>query len=59
VRPEPWHLSYAAVSVPALNALTPEVLAEALATEEISGREIVLARLPDLHRRYVRGVDFP
>ena len=59
VRPEPWHLSYAPVAVPALDALTPAVLADALESEELSGRDIVLARLPDLHRRYVRGVDSP
>jgi LAS superfamily LD-carboxypeptidase LdcB len=59
VRPEPWHLSYAPVSVPALDALTHEVLADALASQELSGRDIVLARLPDLHRRYVRSVDSP
>ncbi len=59
VRPEPWHLSYARVAVPALDALTPEVLADALESQELCGRDIVLARLPDLHRRYVRGVDPP
>lgn len=59
VRPEPWHLSYAPVAVPSLDALTVDVLAEALQAPDILGRDTVLARLPDLHRRYVRSVDLP
>lgn len=59
VRPEPWHLSYAPVAVPALDELTPAVLGEALAASSVLGRDIVLARLPDLHRRFVQGVDAP
>lgn len=59
VQPEPWHLSYGPVSVPALAALSVEVLAEALLTADIPGREAVLQRLPALYRRYVCAVDEP
>jgi LAS superfamily LD-carboxypeptidase LdcB len=60
VRPEPWHLSYAPVSVPALAALTPEVLRRALlAADSLGGRELLLAQLPALHARYVAAVDTP
>jgi LAS superfamily LD-carboxypeptidase LdcB len=59
VQPEPWHLSYAPVAVPALHALTPEVLMEAIATSSMYGREHVLARLPELHSRFVRAVSSP
>jgi LAS superfamily LD-carboxypeptidase LdcB len=59
VLPEPWHLSYGPASVPALNALTPEVLARAVAASDMLGREIVLERLDDIHHRYVAGVDDP
>lgn len=40
VSPEPWHLSYAPVAVPAAAALTVEVLAEALgqAAEDVDSR---------------------
>jgi LAS superfamily LD-carboxypeptidase LdcB len=59
VHPEPWHLSYAAVAGPALDALTPELLAEAVRASDILGKDIVLARISDLHRRYVANVDAP
>ncbi len=59
VMPEPWHLSYAPVAVAALAALTPEVLAEAVGSSSIDGRELVLARLPELYERYVLAVDAP
>lgn len=59
VMPEPWHLSYAPIAVPALAALTPELLAEALGSSSIDGRELVLARLPELYERYVLAVDRP
>jgi hypothetical protein len=59
VRPEPWHLSYAPISVQATQTLTPDVLAEALAVESVLGHEIVCARLADIHERYVRNVDAP
>jgi LAS superfamily LD-carboxypeptidase LdcB len=57
VRPEPWHLSYAAVSVPALRALSLDVLSEAIEGADMSGRGAVLARLPELYQRYVLTVD--
>jgi len=57
VRPEPWHLSYAAVSVPALRALSLDVLSEAIEGADMSGRQAVLARLPELYQRYVMTVD--
>ena len=57
VMPEPWHLSYAPLAVPALEALTPEVLAEAVGSSSMDGRELVLARLPELYQRYVLAID--
>ncbi len=53
---EPWHLSYAPLSIPALEALTPEVVEEALAQSAILGRDKVLARLPEIFDRHVRNV---
>jgi len=57
VRPEPWHLSHAQVSVPALRMLGLEVLQEALHDADMPGRELVLKRLPELYERYVLAVD--
>jgi len=59
VQPEPWHLSYAAVAVPALELLSLEVLREAISQAGMAGRQTVLARLPELYEKYVRGVDSP
>lgn len=59
VLPEPWHLSFAPLAAPALQDLTLDVLAESLADAPLQGREIVLARLPELHARYVQAVGDP
>ncbi|MGH8139483.1 MAG: M15 family metallopeptidase [Steroidobacteraceae bacterium] len=59
VQPEPWHLSYGPVSVPALEALSVEVLREAILGTDMPGRDAVLERLPELYDRYVRAVDQP
>jgi LAS superfamily LD-carboxypeptidase LdcB len=59
VYPEPWHISYAPISVPALAALTPEIVADAIRTEDILGRERVLARLPEIWSTYIANVGSP
>ena len=59
VVPEPWHLSYAPLAVPALGALTVELLAEAVGESALCGKDLVLARLPEIHARYVKAVDSP
>ncbi len=56
VQPEPWHLSYAPVAVPALAALSVELLRAALADADLDGGAIVSALLPQLHRRYVAAI---
>jgi LAS superfamily LD-carboxypeptidase LdcB len=59
VQPEPWHLSFAPLAVPALDALTLEVLQAALSEAPLLGREAVRARLPEIYSRYVLDVDPP
>ena len=49
VHPEPWHLSWAPVAVPALAALTPEVLRDAIASAEMEGKPAVLEALDRIH----------
>ncbi len=59
VHPEPWHISHAAISLPALGGLNPGLVAEALQEGEVLGREAVLERLDDLFQRYVVNVAGP
>jgi len=59
VQPEPWHLSFAPVSQPALRELSLEVLREALLAADMPGQGAVLERLPELYQRYVIAVDLP
>jgi LAS superfamily LD-carboxypeptidase LdcB len=59
VSPEPWHLSHAPVSVPALERLTPAALRTAFQGSEIDGKELLLARVDAIHARYVASVDSP
>lgn len=59
VQPEPWHLSYAPVSQPALRRMTVRLLAEAIGGNGVDGETEILARLPSIRERYVLGVDAP
>lgn len=57
VRPEPWHLSYAPLARSATRDLDVETLARALCRCGVLGEAEILARLGQLHARYVRLVD--
>jgi len=59
VFPEPWHWSYAPVSLPALAALTPDVIASAISGADILGKANLLARIGELHRSHVLAVADP
>jgi len=59
VQPEPWHLSFAPVAVPALRVLSLDVLREAVQEADMPGKQTVLARLPEIYERYVLAVDRP
>jgi LAS superfamily LD-carboxypeptidase LdcB len=59
VQPEPWHLSYAPVADRALRALTPAVLADALAGVRIEGSAVIARELATIHARYVCAIAAP
>ena len=59
VQPEPWHFSFAPVAESARRDLTPQVLRSALQAAPISGKEVVLERLEELHQRFVDRIDPP
>jgi LAS superfamily LD-carboxypeptidase LdcB len=59
VHPEAWHLSYAPASAAALQTLTPALLAEAVRSSDMLGKDLVLERIEELHARYVANIDPP
>jgi hypothetical protein len=59
VQPEPWHFSFAPIAENARRALSPAVLSRAIASAPVLGKEDVLARLDELHERYVAAIDWP
>lgn len=59
VSPEPWHLSYAPVSVAALESLSLSILRQVLDASAIAGKPQVLARLPEIYTRFLLGIDAP
>jgi LAS superfamily LD-carboxypeptidase LdcB len=59
VSPEPWHLSYAPVSMPAVESLSLSMLREVVESVTIDGREQILMRLPEIYTRYLLAIDMP
>lgn len=59
VRPEPWHLSHAAVAGEALRQFSAPALREALDAAPLEDRAAVERLLPDIIERYVMNVDAP
>ena len=59
VSPEPWHLSYAPVSGPALESLSLSTLRQVLDSSSIAGKPHVLARLPEIYTRFLLAIDPP
>lgn len=54
--PEPWHLSYAPLSARAIEQMSVELLAETLRDVEISGKETVLALLPEIYQNHILNI---
>ena len=59
VVPELWHLSYAPISLPALERLELPVLRRALEVSDLVCKAQVLARLPEIYTRFVLSVEVP
>lgn len=59
VSPEPWHLSHAPVSIPALAQLTEDALRRAVMESDMEGKDLALERLPVIYGQYVLNVDAP
>jgi LAS superfamily LD-carboxypeptidase LdcB len=59
VSPEPWHFSYAPVSMRAMELLSLSMLRRVLEQSDIEGKPQILARLPEIYTRFLLAVDLP
>jgi LAS superfamily LD-carboxypeptidase LdcB len=59
VSPEPWHYSYAPVSMRAMELLGLAILKRVLEQSAIEGQQQILARLPEIYTRFLLAVDLP
>lgn len=59
VEAEPWHYSFAPEAETARQALTPNVLRQALDAAPLEGKPIVFEQLERLHRHFVASIDWP
>ena len=54
---EPWHVSYAPISNWAHNAVSPELIQQALMDCEILGKDKIMDALPDIFNRYIVNIN--
>ncbi len=59
VAPEPWHLSYAPVALPAAESLSLALLRQCIQDSAMAGKTQVLARLPEIYTRFLLAIDPP
>jgi LAS superfamily LD-carboxypeptidase LdcB len=57
--PEPWHLSYAAQSLPAVGRLNHALLADVIEQADILGKQAILRLLPEILEKHVLNVAVP
>jgi LAS superfamily LD-carboxypeptidase LdcB len=51
--PEPWHLSYAPLSTPAVSQVSVEVLTALIEESDILAKELVLERIPAIYLHHI------
>lgn len=51
--PEPWHLSYAPLSMPALQQVTVDMLIAVTREADILGKELVLPKIPGIYQEHI------
>jgi LAS superfamily LD-carboxypeptidase LdcB len=57
--PEPWHLSFAPVSMEAIKYLTPELLTSVIKDVDIRGKERVLEMIPEIYQNHILNIIGP
>lgn len=59
MNPEPWHLSFAEIAVPATGAMTSELILDALGPLDFAGKTELIPLLPEIVERHVAAVAVP
>lgn len=59
VSPERWHLSYAPLATPYLEAYTLAILEESIRNSELALKETALASARTIYQRYIRNINAP
>jgi len=57
--PEPWHLSYAPISMQVLKQVTPDLLKRVTQQADILGKELVLERIDHIYRNHILNIVSP
>ena len=50
---------FRSISTPALQLLTPELIAATVRDSDVLGKQQVLAQLPDIYRKFVANISAP
>jgi LAS superfamily LD-carboxypeptidase LdcB len=57
--PEPWHLSYAPLSMQAVKLVSPELLIRTTQDSEILGKQSVLKKIPEIYAKHIMNFVLP
>ena len=57
--PEPWHLSFASLSLGAIKLVNVQLLESVIKDVNILGKEIVLSMLPEIYQRHIFNIVAP
>ena len=57
--PEPWHLSYAPLSLKAIDCLSVDLLIKVTRDAEILGKDLLIERLPEIYRSHILNTVAP
>ena len=57
--PEPWHLSFAPISMDAINDVNPDLLTSVIKESDILGKELVLKMIPEIYQNHILNIVGP
>ena len=57
--PEPWHLSFAPISMEAIECINPDLLRSVIEQSDILGKEKVLEMIPEIYQNHILNIVRP